>query len=56
MEKLLTYAGFDSVVNERYSKKRYAHYRSFKTKDTLIMYIQIAVALIVSARLLYILL
>lgn len=54
MKKLMTFAGFDAAVDERYSKKRYTYYRSFKTKNTLMVYIQVAIALAVSIRLLYI--
>ena len=54
MKRLMTIAGFEATVDERYNKKRYSHYRSFQTKNTLIIYIQIAIALAVGVRLLYI--
>lgn len=43
MKKFMTLAGFET--DERYSKKRYEHYRSFNKKNTIMMYIQVGVAL-----------
>lgn len=54
MKKLMTFAGFEATVDERYNKKRYAHYRSFKTKNTIMIYLQVAIAIAVGIRLLYI--